>query len=293
MPLIQDITDSASPVAVASRDRSRPIKKTVYTVNVGNYEPQITELTYPLLCAYADKIGADFHVITERKFPGWPIVYEKLQIHELGRGSDWNIYFDSDALVNPEMFDVTNHLTKDTVLHNGKDMAGVRWQYDHYFMRDGRNIGSCNWFTVGSDWCLDLWKPLDMTFEEASRNIHLTVAEHNSGMFKDNHLIDDYTLSRNIARYGLKFKTLVDVCADLGWRGPDGRGISPFLYHLYNIPSKQKLQMLLGVLGTPHGQPIPHPLNPRMDPNGAPPTGMGWGLLTADQLTEYRKRWKV
>jgi hypothetical protein len=78
------------------------------TLNIGDYAPEICALTYPLLQSYARKIGADFYVIRESRFPDWPLVYEKLQIYDLARnGSDWNIYIDSDALVNPEMFDVT------------------------------------------------------------------------------------------------------------------------------------------------------------------------------------------
>lgn len=68
-------------------------KKTVFTLNVDGYAPEITALTYPLIEAYAEKIGADFHIISERKFPEWPVTYEKLQIFELARemGNDWNI----------------------------------------------------------------------------------------------------------------------------------------------------------------------------------------------------------
>ena len=62
---------------------SKPLRKTIYTVNIGDYAPEICALTYPLMQAYARKIGADFHVIRERKFPAWPVVYEKLQVHEL------------------------------------------------------------------------------------------------------------------------------------------------------------------------------------------------------------------
>jgi hypothetical protein len=77
-------------------------------------------------------------------------------------------------------------------------MAGVRWSYDQYFRRDGRHIGSCNWFTVASDWCLDLWRPLDdLTLDEALANINITIGERNSRLCGTEHLIDDYTLSRN------------------------------------------------------------------------------------------------
>ncbi len=189
------------------------LKKTIFTLNVDGYSPEITELTYPLMKRYADKIGADFYTIKERKFPGFPSVYEKLQIYELAQKmeNDWNIYIDSDALVHPDMMDVTNHLPKDTVLHNGVDLASNRWKYDRYFMRDGRNIGSCNWFTIASDWCVELWKPLDdLTFEEAIANISPIVNELNTVITAE-HLIDDYALSRNIAKYGLKFNTFTNL----------------------------------------------------------------------------------
>jgi hypothetical protein len=246
------------------------MRKTVWTLNINNYEPNITALTYPLMRAWAHKIGAEFRIITERKFPDFPIVYEKLQLHELGADSDWNIYLDSDALVNPEMFDPTNHLGMDTVAHNGSDMAGVRWTYDGYFRRDGRNIGSCNWCTIASNWCLDIWHPLEVPLVDALSKIHPTIGEHNSGMFTDNHLIDDYTLSRNIARYGLKFKTITDICGELGWRGPNGGPVSPFLWHMYAIPSDVKLERMLAVLGSP------------MDKGG-------WAIMTPDQVMEFKK----
>jgi hypothetical protein len=261
---------------------SKRIKKTLYTLNIGDYAPEICALTYPLMQAYARKIGADFFVIHERKFPEWPVVYEKLQIFELGRlhGNDWNIFADADALISPEMFDITDFLSKNTVCHNGRDMASIRWKYDHYFRRDGRHIGSCNWFTVASDWCLDLWRPLeDLTLEQALPNINITIAERNSGLCKTEHLIDDYTLSRNIARFGLKVQTVIELCAQLGWRAPGGQPFSPFLFHKYTIPNEQKIKEMLMILGTPNGQPTP--------------VGAGWGLLTPEAVVAYQKEWGI
>jgi hypothetical protein len=60
------------------------MKKTLYTLSVNDkhpgqdFEPEITALTFPLMRKYAHKIGADFHVIRERKHPDMPPVYEKL-----------------------------------------------------------------------------------------------------------------------------------------------------------------------------------------------------------------------
>jgi hypothetical protein len=214
----------------------KKIKKTVFTLNVDDYAPEICELTYPYLKAYAEKIGADFFVITERKFPEMPPVYEKMQIWRLGHamGNDWNIYIDSDALVHPETVDFTSLIGKDTVMHNGFDMASIRWKYDQYFLRDGRNIGSCNWLAIASDWCMDLWQPLDLPLEEALKNIYPTPNELANGITRE-HLIDDYTLSRNIARFGLKFKSILQLNEEVGPVGAN------FFWHQYTIPVPEKI----------------------------------------------------
>lgn len=214
------------------------IKKVIFTLNVGNYEPEITALTYPFMERYAKKIGAEFKIITERKFPDFPIVYEKLQIYELGKDNDWNIYFDGDALIHPDLFDITEHIGRDTVLHRGQDFANNRWVYDDYFRRDGRNIGSGNWFTVASKWCIDLWKPLDdLTFEQAVKNIYPTQVEINVGI-EPSHLIDDYTVSRNIARYGLKFKSFDTLLRETG------QASSQYFHHDYLLSGLEKIESI-------------------------------------------------
>lgn len=212
------------------------IKKTIFTLNVDNYEPEITKITYPILKYYAHKIGADFHVISERKFPEWPVTYEKLQIFELAQemGNDWNIYIDSDAVIHPDTLDWTLFLNKDTIAHNGRDFANIRWRYNNYMRRDGRHWGSCNWFTIASDWCVDIWRPLDISLEEALDNIYPTGQELN-GTTDKSHLIDDYALSYNIARFGIKAITLGQVQKDNNF------GESAFHYHLYNVNRDQKL----------------------------------------------------
>jgi hypothetical protein len=223
----------------------KPLKKTIFTLRVDNYAPEICDVTYPLLKHYAAKIGADFYTIKDRKFPDFPPVYEKLQIYDLAKEmhNDWNIYIDSDTLIHPDFFDVTNHLTKDTVAHNGVDMASIRWTYDRFFWRDGRNIGSCNWFAIASDWCVELWHPLDdLTLEEAQKNIHATVQELKT-VVNGPHLIDDYTLSRNIAKYGLKYTTIIDIQKRVGLGENPG-----FLWHQYTIPNDEKVVRMHEVL---------------------------------------------
>lgn len=301
----------------------KPIRKTIYTLCVNDYAPRIRELTFPLMRDYARKIGADFHVITERKFPEWPVTYEKLQIYELARGArshpvnistrtdgeiwtrvqdpsltppEWNIFIDADTLINPEMFDVTEHLSKDTVAHNGKDFAGIRWKYDQYFRRDGRHWGSCNWFTIASDWCLDIWRPLDdLTPEEAIARINITTEEYNSGCCKPEHLIDDYTLSRNIARFGLKATTIRDIQERVGIKDYPN-----LLWHVYTMTEEEKLKRMLAVLSTPIGEiAVDHTKVAALKQRGAPDDlavkrsawGPGWGLMDPKNADELRKKW--
>ena len=213
------------------------IKKTIFTLNINDHAKEITDLTYPLIKYYAHKIGADFHIIKERRFPEFPITYEKLQIFELAQEmqNDWNIYIDSDALVHPEMVDWTAFMKKDTIAHNGSDMANIRWRYDKYFLRDGRNWGSCNWMTIASDWCVDLWHPLELSVAEALDNIYPTAREHNTVVTTD-HLIDDYALSRNVARYGLKTVKLQELQKEIGL------GDAFFLWHEYLRSIDEKLK---------------------------------------------------
>jgi lipopolysaccharide biosynthesis glycosyltransferase len=212
------------------------VKKAVFTLNIdGNYSPEICALTRPFLEGYARRIGAKFIEITKREFPEWPVVYEKLQIHDLGRDYDWSIYFDSDTLVHPDLFDITEVIGRDTVLQNAQDMAGNRLVYDDYFRRDGRHIGACNWFTVASNWCLDLWKPLDdLTPAEAIQRIHAVRAEQKVGIANE-HLIDDFVLSRNIARYGLKHQTFQKLITRLE------RPSDEYFWHIYTMTEAQKI----------------------------------------------------
>jgi hypothetical protein len=221
------------------------MKKVIWTLVVDDYPKEITALTFPLIQSWAMKIGAEFWVINTREFPGWPPVYEKLQIFKLGKENDWNIYIDADALIKPDLFDFTAMVPKDTVVFTGQDMSANRFRPDNYFMRDGRYIGACNWFTAASDLCIDLWHPLeDLTLEEAVANIYPTLGELGSQIIKPEHLIDDYILSRNIARYGLKHETIKRLQVKLG------REMDAYFWHHYTVGVDEKVAQMKQVLKT-------------------------------------------
>lgn len=215
------------------------MKKTIYLLNAGDYQPEITKLTYPFIDLWATKIGANIHVIKSRKFPDWDMDYEKLQIYELAkeRGDDWSIYIDSDALVHPDTPDLTELMPPDMVAHHGVDFAPYRFKYDEYFRRDGRHIGSCNWFAMAPSWCLDLWRPLEMTPQEAYDNISVINIER-LGRLPKEHLVSDYALSRNIARFGLKFISVKQLLSNLGQ--PENM----YFHHIFVVSEEEKLKSI-------------------------------------------------
>lgn len=221
--------------------------KTIFLLDIGNYLPQVKRLTLPFIRHYAERIGADIYTITDRKFPAWPVTYEKLQIHELAAliGSDWNMYLDVDALIHPECPDFSLYLPMGTVAFHSADVSHIRFRPDSYTLRDGRFIAPGNWFTVASRLCLDLWRPLEMTPAEAIERITPTANEAAHSITAE-HLVDDFALTHNIARFGLAFKSFQDIQKERGLilHGVNKEGQlfqSPeFLFHHYTLTADEK-----------------------------------------------------
>lgn len=158
-----------------------------------------------------------------------------MQIRELGDRNDWNIFIDSDAIIHPDCPDPTEYLSKDTVMCFDTDFGPSRWGYDRYFRRDGRHIGWGNWFSVSSDLTIDLWNGLDITMSEALKQINTYACETG---FKKEHLIDDFTVSRNVAKYGLKFKSFRQMLQEIG------KPNDTYFWHNHLIPVEQKAKMI-------------------------------------------------
>lgn len=230
-------------------------KKTIYTLALDGYAPELTALTFPLMSKYAEKIKADFVVIDKPKFGHYP-TYEKFQVYDLckDRGDDWSLFFDSDTLIHPDMFDVTALLSKDiTCSGYSSDFTPLRFRPDEYFMRDGRYLGKGTWFMAWSDWTRDIWLPIeknDITYEQCVDNMFPINDEIIKIKKTKESLIDDYLVSRNISRFGLKHTTLSELATKHGFQigatiqttmqGQAGQQLSPYLQHDYNkdLPGK-------------------------------------------------------
>jgi hypothetical protein len=213
------------------------MKKLLVTLDI-NYTKEITDITYPYMQSYANKIDANFKIITERKFPDHPVNIEKFQLYELSKNYDWTIFIDADAIIHPNCPDVTEVYDKDVVIFNSYDLYPLRFKPNNYTRRDKRNIGAATWFNVFSNWSRHLWKPYGNPKEYVNQ-IYLIHKEINFG-YSPEHILDDYLVSRNIAKYGLKVKT---VLHNMFSSYPQD-GYPLFFIHQYSITQKEKIKYL-------------------------------------------------
>jgi hypothetical protein len=185
------------------------MKTTIHIININNYFPEMTKLTIPTVERWAEKtLNAQLNVITKRKWPEWPLLYEKMQIYYDGDSSDWNILLDADVLIHPDTPNPLGTLIAPVQVAS-KDCYNADKQLvmDEYFFRDGRNIGISTCAVAASRLCHDLWTPLEDNF---TPEIALTK------VYKQRDIIDEYCVSRNLARYGLKFTAFLDPAKDYG-----------------------------------------------------------------------------
>ena len=184
------------------------MKKLIHVVNINDFFPELFALTYPTIRSYAERNGYMINMITERKFPDYPINYEKMQVYEDGKDAEVNILCDADMLIHPEFPDVTEFLKRDSISFN--DNYNISWKYHvdriRYFMRDGRDVGIATNFVVSSDWTHDVWEPLSLSQKDIE---DLAKKENTDTGGADGrgwgHYADEFALSYNMAKYGLKY----------------------------------------------------------------------------------------
>ena len=185
------------------------MKKLIHVVNINNFFPELFALTYPTIRSYAERNEYMINMITERKFPDYPLHYEKFQVYEDGKEAEVNILCDADMLIHPEFPDVVTRLRRDSIAFN--DNYNISWKYQvekiPYFMRDGRDIGIATNFVVTSDWTHDAWKPIPLSPQEIEDLAKKEVTEGGSDSSQRGwgHYADEFAISYNLAKYGLKY----------------------------------------------------------------------------------------
>lgn len=160
---------------------------------IGDYLPKMCSVTIPTIKSYAEKIGAEFKILTDRKFPNWNIMYEKFQIHELGKDADWNFYFDADIILHPRMPDLSEFLHPFCVGCFYAFATPSNYPLNIYFQRNCRNVVLAGSMIMSSRFTHEIWEP----FEESVENIYKTIKP-----------IDEYRMAMNLARYNLNYAGL-------------------------------------------------------------------------------------
>lgn len=203
------MTTSLSPIPLTISRPTRPFDqetKCVWVVATPDYEPELCSITLPTIKRWAQKIGAEFKLISERAFPDFPVNYERVQIYKEGRDFFWNINVDADFLIHPEFPDFTSWLDPTCVgCWLGYDFHGVfnDWESNRFFARDRRRFGVVDCFLTTSPYTHDLWEPLPGSMADYS------------DAFLDGKMrrISEYCVSMNLAKYGLKIGSVLNDAA--------------------------------------------------------------------------------
>lgn len=168
------------------------MRKCVHTIAIDNWFPEMCAITLPLIKTWANKIGANFNIISKSSKSPWP-PYEKMQIWETGKDYDWNIYLDADMVVNPDkMPDFTQGDPK-SFYYEAHLFINTCFNAHPYFIRHGGNVAISDCFVATSSMTHDLWCPPLMSFEEAEKYCRI-----------NKRMVSEFVIALNIARFNLK-----------------------------------------------------------------------------------------
>jgi hypothetical protein len=171
------------------------MKKILHVVNINDFFPELFAYTFPTMKKYAERYDWEINLITKRKFPEWHINYEKMQVWEDGKDADMNLLVDADVLIHPKFPCVSGIVPEYYIGFNDNYHASRKFILNDYFRRDGRDVGIASNFVVSYKSTHDVWEPLkDITPEEGRKITFVREGD-----------IDEYCLSHNMAKYGLKY----------------------------------------------------------------------------------------
>jgi hypothetical protein len=187
------------------------MKIAIWVLNIDNYRPDITTHTLPTIKAYAERIGASYNEIIERKFPDFPITYEKMQVYELGKENDWNILIDADVVISSKFPNVIDFADKDpdTIISYQQCNIMDYFQKDPVFSllpqvqkSDGSGVAIVTpsaSFVVTSKKATAIYKPVGLSPEEMAKKVRLPL------------MVDEWNMAYQMALNQLKSKSFKHV----------------------------------------------------------------------------------
>ena len=201
------------------------MKKLLVTLNIGDYDKEITDLTFPYMRQYAQNIGADFHVIRERKFPDFPLMLEEFQMYELSNTYDWIIFLDGDCLINPKGVDLTTLVEENRVLiakynppthhFHSKNIEGkynLQYYAPFFFLVFHRNSRNCVRPYKNP---YDYYEYINLNSTHPEMKNYMNIRTHLTEKEIKDTLIDEFLLTLNLHRYNIKTVSLVEDFPEL------------------------------------------------------------------------------
>lgn len=201
------------------------MKKLLVTLNIGDYDKEITELTFPYMREYAKNIGADFHIITERKFPDFPLMLEEFQMYEFSQTYDWIIFLDADCLINPKGIDLTTLVEEDRVLiakynppthhfhpENIEGHYNLKYYAPFFFLVFHQNSKNC---VKPYENPFDYYEHINLNSTYPEMKNYMNIRTHLTEKEIKDTLIDEFLLTLNLHRYNIKTASLVEDFPEL------------------------------------------------------------------------------
>ena len=172
------------------------MKKKIHILYINDYFPELFQITNKNIQQYAKRYNYEINLITKRKFKDWHLHYEKMQVYEDGKNDDINVFLDMDVMLHPEFPDFSELVPPDYVAFNDNYKISEKCKINKYFLRDGRDIGIASNVVVSTYLTHDVWEPLppEITPEKGREITFIREGD-----------IDEFCLSYNLAKYGLKY----------------------------------------------------------------------------------------
>lgn len=168
----------------------------IHFISIPDYETPFASISLPMVRAYAQRIGATLNIISQRKFPDFPVTYEVVQIFEAGAAYDWNMHVGAGVLIGETLPDPSSYISPDHVATNITYSAQMEFvtQGNIYFERNERDLGVSDDIFLAHNLNHEVWEPLGGSYSQYSHIIK-DCCERKFG---------SYVISHNMAKYGLK-----------------------------------------------------------------------------------------
>jgi len=105
----------------------------VVTMAIGWWADEIMEVSCPSFKQYAEKIKADFKIITEKKINVPPLYMEKFQVYDMFDNYDRILLLDCDILIHPKCPNIFEIVPEDCLGAVPDCESGQWWNTNYYY----------------------------------------------------------------------------------------------------------------------------------------------------------------